>query len=488
VVRSPLSGNVVKPRSSSYARTFNLLVLLIVGYLALVIQATPAPFNASLYCVPFVIIGALALYGLRRSCQTQPYSLLTTHWTFILFFFCIAPWVQFWVGQFPPQADLGYFYQYHFHAAGVTIVWEVVMLLTYSSPPATAQRRENTWKTLVPREWVLVPLSLMCFAILVVVLGPGALIARSDQFSNYDTISPALIMVATICRAIPFTCAVLGSINWRSKTIFGKMLAVFLILVAVGSNFPTAVARFWIGGMLVGIVCLYMTERRKTALWLPMMFLVSFLLVMPILGSFRRADTGNMLSVEVETPDFATVPLRGDFDNYIMLVDSAGYLDKNEPTYGVTLYGNLLFFVPKTFWPDKPRNTRDLFIQGTQLEKINGNVANSIIAESIMNFGWLGVLAYAFFFGRMFKKIDTLYWSPPPRVSRFQTSMIVSYPFLVGFLVYFMRGSFVPALSSTVSFWVSVWLTVILGTKNPEYKLRLPIRRKSNLPVIRELA
>ncbi len=430
------------------------------------VQGIPVPFNATIYAIPFLIIAALALWGLKLACETQPYSLLVTHWTFIFFFLALAPMVQFWHGKFPPQADLGYFGEYHFHASAVVIAWEIVVLLTYRRPPPSAAHRTNVWLKLVPRPFVLVLLSFGSFAALVVVLGPGALLARSEIYSNYDRISPALLIVATMGRAIPLIVAVIACINWKQKSFSSKLLGISLCLVAFAVNFPTSVARFWIGGIAVGLVCLYMSERRKNGLWLPVMFLVAFLLVMPLLGTFRRVGSGDLLNVELTAPDFATVPLRGDFDNYIMLVDSAGYLAKNEPTYGVSLVGNLLFFVPRSIWPDKAGSTRDLFIQGTALEKINGNVANSLLAEGIINFGWLGVALYAYLFARICKAIDALYWTTPKKVSRFQTGVVVCYPFLVGFMVYFLRGSFVPALSSTTAFCASVLLTTALGTKN----------------------
>ncbi len=142
----------------------------------------------------------------------------------------------------------------------------------------------------------------------------------------------------------------------------------------------------------------------------------------------------------------------GDFDAYSMVGYTARYVEAGPGiAFGRQLLGVLLFFVPRSLWPDKPIGSGATVAMEEGL--IFDNVSSSPIAEGLINFGWAGVVLFAVFLCIAFALLDSAFWSTKGEGEG--TLLCLIYPFYVGFAFFLMRGDLLSATAFIVGFTVA---------------------------------
>ena len=111
-------------------------------------------------------------------------------------------------------------------------------------------------------------------------------------------------------------------------------------------------------------------------------------------------------------------------------------------TYGNQLSGALLFFVPRSVWPEKPKGSGHFLT-----EKYNGvfnNVSMPFFAEGYINFGWFGIIGFTVFIALLTSKIDQSFWNAKRRKSK--SYKLGYYLFLLGAINLHYAGEICSAL------------------------------------------
>ena len=85
------------------------------------------------------------------------------------------------------------------------------------------------------------------------------------------------------------------------------------------------------------------------------------------------------------------------------------------------------------------------------------NVSSPLIAEGLINFGTIGVILFAYFFGKFTTYIDKIYWKEIENNELDNTFIKILYPFLLSMFFFMCRGD----LMSTYSFSVGHIITYI---------------------------
>lgn len=109
----------------------------------------------------------------------------------------------------------------------------------------------------------------------------------------------------------------------------------------------------------------------------------------------------------------------------------------------------------RTFWPTKPSGSGAI-VAAAQGQSVT-NVSCPLPAEAIINFGLVGLLIGALVVGWLLKRIDDCYWHGD-ELSLFMT---ISYPQLLFFFFFMMRGDLLSTFAFTTAFMVT---NLILAT------------------------
>lgn len=471
--RAGVAPGRLDPSLANYTLAFLALAATILGsflFIPATVAATPDN------CLSVASFGAIGLYSfiaLYATSFRQPFSLNCAHWVFVFFFFFYAPAVQFLTDSFPGQADIGAIGPYHLETNALILAWCVVYSLGYK---AVAGRKETKPQSAAPMpvlNHTVVGLSaLASLVILIAAVGVGSVLSRSGAGGAGEATNSAVsTSVAIVGRAVPLLLLTLLILRReRPSAPYSLALAVTGLCALVANN-PAAVARFWSGAVLIGLVCLWMRRRRFTGVWLPLAFCFGFIIAMPFLNLFRHTTADAVDLKEYKQSDIASVVTAGDFDAYTMLVNTVSYCRRESNiTLGAQLVGNTLFFVPRNLWPNKPVSSGTLVVENTYLQFYN--LSEPLPAEGYINFGIYGLIAYAALFGAGLGLLDRRYWASYSGAEVSSAPLLrLVYPFLVGFVIILMRGSFLSSFAYVSGFVGGGWIVLKLS--------KLGLRRQS---------
>ena len=241
----------------------------------------------------------------------------------------------------------------------------------------------------------------------IIALGEGA-----RQFiSNFENIVPAVSFAILLRYYLR-----------RKASDFDKLLMLGYVLIAL----VVGVASGWLGSFVgLGVVCLivYTSERRKLPLAAALMVLPIILFFQPGKSAFRerywRGDIEGSYSERVvfwvgsswhlwanaitdQTGQRAKLLGDNTLARVSLLQQTANVIEMTPSTvpyqYG-SLYSYIgVTFIPRFLWPDKPSvNDANQWYQVSygltlQRELSNVSIAVGTLAESYINFGWLGLV------------------------------------------------------------------------------------------------
>jgi hypothetical protein len=248
-----------------------------------------------------------------------------------------------------------------------------------------------------------------------------------------------MITAAVFSTTIGVLCLILFDwyVSGRSKTIKGFMYFGFAgaIMLAV-ADFPLSIPRAQFGALVIAFSMIWMTRKRNHvfAAYFPLIMVAGIFVVYPIFGLMRATIGMGGFDRRTFTHGFFT----GDFDVYQMLGTIVGYTNTHGVTWGRQLLGAMLFWVPRSIWPDKPIGT------GAMVAKSLGspftNLSAPLWAEGYVNFGVVGTLCMfiglGFFLRRMSKET----------VGSGSVRLVLG-AYVVGFQMFILRGDLMSSLA-----------------------------------------
>ena len=372
-------------------------------------------------------------------------SLLKIFFLFSLVFFGIVPVVELHYGRIYWGGG-GFESGAYLYAGIIILVLNVMVLSTY-----ILVNRDKVYFSevvLAPRDIELsmakkIILLALCFLCLLFVLHYNnynfqSLVFRGGEFverSRFDSKSANLIY-GSVIRFIPLSSAIVLLFMVRGS----RLLKALLLVVGLICAFPTALARLQVPTYYFPIL-LYLFPSMIRGNRLVIVLLMGFIFVFPFLENFRNysGDKEFILSIDYQ---FLLSGHMDAFQNFARMV-SIDFV-----TYGAQLLGVLLFFVPRSIWPDKPVGT------GYQMAENIGysfnNVSATWYAEGWANFGLMGAMMFAVSIGYLMAKLDKMFWI---RRNRFFS---VIYLYLLGYMFFIMRGDLLSAFSYLVGTMVAL--------------------------------
>lgn len=461
-----MSSIFSEPKSRAM-RTHNLfswlseLVLLIMLFTPISFQ-TFSPNDISLL---MFLNGSFGIVMLWIAMADAPYSLKQVHWIFYITFFAIAPLYQYTKGSYPwgyiPTDDSVRI------ACILVFFWGAIFALASGRSRLVSQDKDKanaSWLSeklyfeLTPLARFILPTGcILSLVILVAAMGFNGLFLRTTATVDFD--STSLSLIVTVCpRAFVFGSFALLLLNARrEKKHYSSAIIAGICLVL--TCFPTALARFNIASIYLGLAVLifpsFSTKRGLFAFFLILGFLVAY----PLFDAFKYIG-------EAASPDDAILTIAnsltsgytsGNYDAFSILFWCSDYIDFYGPTYGKQLLGTLLFFVPRTIWPDKPIPSGELVFK--TFGRSFTDIAFPLPAEGWINFGIAGLLLFSLAYGVVVSKLDGAYWESRKSKARcLPTVILLFYPFLLCLTFYMLRG----AMMTTFTFIIGDFAVMVL--------------------------
>lgn len=382
-----------------------------------------------------VLNGLLSLGIIFLLNDGQGFSLNKTFGLFNLFFFSLAPVIQF-------KNNCSFYIQTIFdenlyqNIALLILVSLVFYIIIYVFVFDRLIKRDYLRKQpfLVANSFVVLGISLISFIgyLYLIRFDLSLILNRPPMFymkthTNLGLIGYAILLIV---KLIPLMCLMyyklLHKVNDKTTLI--------LFLIVLTMFFPTAAERVYVGIVYIPLLLLFVPKMRKKYNFV-FMLMLGLLVVFPVLNNFRDGLGGTEMNWEYQL--FKT----GHFDAFqnFMLV-----LEEEIITNGRQLLGSVLFFVQEGMWPGRPVGSGHLL--GVSIGYDFFNVAMPLLGEGYINFGILGVFIFVLICAS-FNALMDVFMKKNKLTIFFK---IVFYVF-VAFELYVLRGDLMSSIKISTS-------------------------------------
>jgi len=182
-------------------------------------------------------------------------------------------------------------------------------------------------------------------------------------------------------------------------------------------------------------------------------YLVGFLVfMMPILDNFRNFDPSN-LKFEVGL-NYLNQEHFDAYQNFVRVVS------ENFVTNGLQFLGALLFFVPRSVWPEKPIGSGAQLANDLNYEF--ANISMPYMAEGYVSFGVAGVILLMILMGFIVGYFDRIAWSVR-HLNKSKHHVFIYYYFInFGMLFFMLRGDLMSSFAYTVGISISFVIVFLI--------------------------
>jgi hypothetical protein len=381
-----------------------LLCVLVPTVIMWILPEAPRSGNATV-----LAISALVAAGARFSWllgRGEPRMMELSFWTFTYLFMGLAPLIQMRSGVYPGttprlSVDLN-------STAMVVVLVGIAFVWLGCLIPAKSEIGAISGAVNAGRLILLTTLALAVNAYYVMRVGAENFlksrselsIAIADVWSN-----TTIAAIVEACCTMPLLVTWLGLLQLRKqqKETARRTAIVLPVLVCAALLFsvnPVSSPRYLFGTVALSILAgLGAYSNGKRVRLMSGAFFLGLVFLFPLADAFRRSGT----------PDFSNIsPMNsfgtGDFDAFSQLNNTVLFVQTNGVTWGRQAIGVVLFWVPRSWWPDKPMDTGILLAQyrGYSFE----NLSAPIWAEFFINGGWLLLIFGMFFLGIYMRRRD----------------------------------------------------------------------------------
>lgn len=377
-----------------------------------------------------------------------PYSLKQVHWVFYVTFFAIAPLFQYTSGVWPwgyspSNARI-------LQVCCLVFIWGLIFAFASGRTSFVAQGKDSenrSWLNqkltfeLTPMARLLLPIGcVLCLVVLLRVVGLDNMFLRTTNKTDID--SSSLALTISVClRAFVFGSFALLVLNARREHRFygGTIVAGICLILTC---FPTALARFNVAAIYLGIAILLFPSFSKRRGLFAFLLILGFLVAYPLFNAFKYIGAAASLEEGLATivGSMTAGYTSGNYDAFSVMFWCFDYLSLFGCTYGGQLIGAVLFFVPRSIWPSKPVPSGELVFSSLNFHFTD--IAFPLPFEGILNFGLIGLLIFALCYGLIVRYLDRRYWeSRKKHTGDAPWTLMLYYPFLLCLTFYMLRGA-----------------------------------------------
>lgn len=264
----------------------------------------------------------------------------------------------------------------------------------------------------------------------------------------------ALAVVPVLVAFMAWTVLLVRRRRHGQPIMLGQLL-VWLVLLALNAvvNSPAANTRYWFLTVVFGL--LFLAPGLKMRLFRGSLIggIVGAVVVFPYTDYFRY------------TPEYrATLQLQSiaekisskDFDQSIMTANGMWYVADHGFTFGGQLLGVVLFWLPRSIWPDKPADT-GLLIGESLTRAGTPNLSSPMFLEFWFDFSWFGAAILMAVVGWMVRRLDDRFVAGLDARRSHVLGIDLLLPLIAGYLFILLRGPLLQAMGLLAVVLVTCW-------------------------------
>ena len=421
--------------------------------------------SAAFEVTNFLII-AVSAFCMTASTRERPFYTSTFFYTFILFFFGIAPLIQymryttFWGGRIiEPEVfawlNVIILLIIAFYELSYRLLYNHLRMVSRAPLAATAPSDSDRGETPKVRLLCLLSLAVTIFTIYYYSDDLTFMLIREMAGSEphkFETENQQLHLVFIhFLRPIPVIAWTLYNFCTRKKNPW----AVFTLgTLALVSNFPLSLSRNYLAAVYIPLVCSLMKN------WIRRKYVIIGILAFAMLYFFPLMNQARTIG-EIDEFKFVTnfrMFNQGHFDSY---QNFARIISMELVTNGQQLLGCLFFFVPRSVWPDKPIGSGGFIAD--MFDYNFSHISMPYFAEGYINFSYFGILLFTVLLGMLNAYMDFRYYN---RNNGIRFKMI--YLTYCSMLIFNMRGDLISCYAYSVGFLCSIAFVCGVGVKSGE--------------------
>lgn len=259
------------------------------------------------------------------------------------------------------------------------------------------------------------------------------------------------LVVGHMVRPLSMICLLYFICFKGRKSLLGQSI---LFILAIITCFPLGMPRFSVAALYLPLLLLMIPMFRRQHVF-SLFFIFGLLIVFPFLNNFRYYSQSKELEIGIDYNMFTA----GHFDSY---QNFALIVNENYLTWGKQLLGVFLFWVPRSFWPDKPIGSGAYIANDMHFSFTN--VSANYFAEGYINFGYLGILLFIVILAYFSARMDNLYWNVGVYLKN--NFFKVIYFIMMGMCFFVLRGDLLSSFAFTMGFLIAIYLVVRLVRLN----------------------
>ncbi|WP_431800293.1 O-antigen polymerase [Microbacterium kunmingense] len=264
----------------------------------------------------------------------------------------------------------------------------------------------------------------------------------------------------TVPIFIAMTLWLLHILRHRVKTPAAWIWFLVLFAVNLLVNNPVTTARYWL--LTMGIAFIFALPKFSVRRLQGMIIggLLFALIVFSYLDYFRNEADTRQLILRSVPEQLATK----DYDQLIMTANGLGWVEMAGHTVGQQFLSAMLFFVPRSMWPNKARDTGVEI--GTALGAPNVNLSAPLPIELYVDFALPGVIIGFLLIGYFSRLLDWKFDKTRDALRSHTYVIDLLIPLIAGYSFILMRGSLLQSMGR-----LAVMLAVLLFVVGPKVRV-----------------
>lgn len=389
------------------------------------------------------IILSLICFGSLFLYRGNKYSLFKMFHLFMLFFFCIAPSIQYrdgvkFMGTYFNEGD---YILTTSVSICIVLLYNLLYNICYRAKLKVRTTTSFQFKKLGFKQEILllcISISICSYYLYLNNFNIFSLLFRGGEFVERVNTSQMVGLVSDnfLRPMVVFIFLAAYLIKIKHKIILLLLLSLMLLTAS-----PSGMPRFSAAALYLPLVLCVFPFLRKQDNFI-YLIIVGLLLVFPFLDVFRYLNSDySFSSYEVNFDQFKDL----HFDSYSMFMR---VLKDDVVTLGYQLLGVLLFFIPRSLWPAKPTGSGHALFESLNMHFTN--VSMPLWGEGYINFGFIGVIAFVVFVAIVTARMDKQYWFVSKgNIMNFNSALYLS---SLGLFFFILRGDLMSSFAYSCGF------------------------------------
>lgn len=413
----------------------------------------------------YLFNGFIWLVLLIQEIKRRAYSLIMMQWLFCIFFFELAPLIQYIVGYFP-----------WINTRSEEVLIRANLLLTTWTIAVQCgihlgrYGRRNYGK-FIYRPWVSFPkvlpmLTVFCFFNLllrIIMIGPANMLFRSTNTGiSVSSNGSVSMLISRTTEALVYFTTIFALVKYRQnrKTLLCAVLNCSILLF---SYFPTGMARFTVAVLYLGAILSFFTKFRRDRRFI-LLFIGAFTVILPFFSAFRIESGSLNLGQILRNVVVNLVEnwLAFDYDAYTLFTLTLEHVDEFGVGKGIHIISDILFWVPRSLWPGKAFSGS---YEIAHVRHLFDNLSFPFPALGYMDGGFFGLILVGVVIGIIMKKFDDSYWKRLDVYGSEFRPIDVLYPAVMIYWFFMCRGDIFYILAYLTCYLVA-WYMLVFLTKN----------------------